>query len=89
MQIIRLKFADVAEAETPLAPYREDERCTVALTYPMQDTGALDGEGQPLLSPVEGHHIDILARPEVDLSPLAEWVVTPVTPQHGFAGVAE
>jgi hypothetical protein len=89
MQIIRLKFTDASEAETPLASYREDERCTVVATYPTEDTGALDEEGVPLLSPVAGHHIDILARATVDLSPLAEWVVTPVTPQHGFAGVAE
>jgi hypothetical protein len=87
MQIIRLKFADAAEAETPLAPYREDERCTVVETYPTEDIGALGEEGVPLQSPVAGHHIDILARATVDLSPLSGWVVTPVTPQHGFAGV--
>jgi hypothetical protein len=89
MQIIRLKFTDAAAAEAPLTGYREDERCTVVPTYPTEDAGVLDAEGQPLLSPVSGYHIDILARDGVDLSPLVEWVVTPVTPQHGFAGVAE
>jgi hypothetical protein len=54
-----------------------------------EDIGALGEEGVPLQSPVAGHHIDILARATVDLSPLSGWVVTPVTPQHGFAGVAE
>jgi hypothetical protein len=89
MQIIRLKFTDATEAETPLAAYRQDERCTVVPTYPTLDTGTLDEWDLPLLSPVDGYHIDILARPDVDLSPLGGWAVTPITPQHGFLGVEE
>lgn len=49
-------------------------------------TGALDGDGLPILAPAEGCHINLLAPDEWPLpEPIAGKVVTPSTPVCVFA----
>lgn len=51
-------------------------------TYPTTQTG-VDAEGNPIIEAVDGVHIDTLEA----IEGADAFLVTPATPQHGFAGV--
>lgn len=59
-----------------VANYRNID--TIGVIY--KPTGEVDDEGNPLLSPIEGWHVNVRLLDDEDAAPLESYVVTPSTP---------
>lgn len=93
MQTIYLAFPDLATAEAALADYRRDgEWLTASHTHALDpigtlyhDTGAVDGDGFPIMEALSGWHCNLKLPDDADISALAAYLVHPSTPSRVFA----